>query len=262
MIVKKRKSDMLEGQDNSYISYGRNAVLELLKSERPVDVIYVEYSDNSKQTNYYVALAKQKNAVIKRVPTEKLESICLSSNHQGVVAISSVIEYVEVVDILEVAKQKGKLPFILMLDGIEDPHNLGAIIRTAEVAGADGLIIPKRRNLQINQTVARVSTGAVNYLPIARVANLASTVRELKKAGVFCFAADMNGQSVYTVDFMIPTLLIIGSEGEGVSHLLKQLSDYIVSLPIYGRINSLNASVAAGALMYEIVRQRNTADIY
>ena len=248
----------MQEQENSNISYGRNAVLELLKSDRNVDILYVLDSDKSKQANYFIALAKEKNAVIKKVPSEKLEILCANTNHQGFVASSSVIEYVEVEDILAIAKQKGEKPFILMLDGIEDPHNLGAIIRTAEVAGVHGLIIPKRRNLQINPTVARVSTGAVNYLPIARVSNLATVVRQLKKEGLFCYASDMSGQSIYNLEMDLSTLLIIGSEGEGVSHLLKELSDYTVSLPMYGNVTSLNASVAAGAIIYEIVRQRNT----
>ena len=248
----------MQEQDSSNISYGRNAVLELLKSERLVDTLYIEDGDRSKQINYYIALAKEKQAVVKRVPAEKLESIGMSSNHQGVVAVSSVIEYVEIDDILEIARVKNQPPFIVMVDGIEDPHNLGAIIRTAEVAGAHGLILPKRRNLQINQTVSRVSVGAVNHLPIARVSNLATEVRELKKAGVFCYAADMDGECVYNLKIDGPVLLIIGSEGNGVSHLLKQISDYNISLPMYGRINSLNASVAAAALIYEIVRQRTT----
>ena len=246
----------MEEKDRSNISYGRNAVNELLKSERPVDILYIEDTDKSRYVNYLIALAKEKDAVIKRVPTDKLESICLSSNHQGVAAISSVIEYVEVDDILNIAKEKNEPPFLIMLDGIEDPHNLGAIIRTAEVAGVHGLIIPKRRNLQINQTVTRVSTGAVNYLPIARVTNLATVVRDLKKYGVFCYASDMSGQSIYTMDMKSPLLIIIGSEGRGVSHLIKQISDYTIKLPMNGKITSLNASVAAGALIYEVVRQR------
>ena len=246
----------MEEKDTSNISYGKNAVLELLKSARNVDVLYISEKDNSKQTNYYVALAKEKNATIKRVPSEKLEAVCLSNNHQGYVAVSSAIEYVEVEDILEIARQKQENPFILLLDGIEDSHNLGAIIRTAEVAGVHGLIIPKRRNIQINPTVVRASTGAVHYLPIARVTNLASVVRQLKQLGIFCASSDMAGTNIYSQDLDIPLLLIIGSEANGVSHLLKQLSDYIISLPMAGKITSLNASVAAGAIIYEVVRQR------
>ena len=246
----------MQERDNSGISYGRNAVHELLKGERPVDVIYIEADNHAKQLDYFIALAKEKNAVVKRVPVEKLESLCLSRNHQGVVAVSSVIEYTEIGDMLAVAAEKNEKPFIVMLDGIEDPYNLGAIIRTAEVAGVHGIVIPKRRSMQVNSTVVHVSEGAVNYLPIARVSNLASTVRELKKTGMFCYTADMTGRSIYTLTLDTPILLIIGSEGNGVSPLLKSLSDFTVSLPMKGRIGSLNASVAAGVLIYEVFRQR------
>lgn len=249
---------MTEFEQN--LVYGKNAVLELLKSERPVDTVYISSDEDEKRAALYIALGKEKGAVIKRIHPNKLTEICDDKRHQGIAAIGSIVVYSDVGDILQIAKERGEDPFLILADGIEDPHNLGAIIRTAEAAGAHGLVLPKRGGASINATVQRASAGAVNHLAIARVSNLASSVRELKKEGVFCYAADMDGDSAYRTNLTGPILLIIGSEGFGVSRLLKDLSDASVSLPMKGEVGSLNASVAAGALMYETVRQRELSN--
>lgn len=236
--------------------YGKNAVLECLKSDKSVDILYISSTEDERQAKYYTALAKEKGAVIKRVPADKLEELCGSRRHQGLVAITSLIEYSDVKDFLLAARKKGEDPFILIADGIEDPHNLGAIIRTAEAAGVHGIVIPKRGGVPVNATVQRASAGAVSHLPIARVANLANVVRDLKKEGLFCYAADMDGEDIYRVNLKGPIAVVVGSEGNGISRLLKDLCDVSVSLPMKGEIGSLNASVAAGVVLYEVLRQR------
>ena len=255
----KNYQSILEQADDNLV-YGKNAVLELLKSERSVDVIYLDGDDDDRSLRHLVALAKDRDAVIKRVNRAKLDSLCHDRRHQGVAVYASGIEYKSLVDILRIAHEKREDLFLLIADGIEDPHNLGAIIRTAEAAGVHGLVVAKRGSVGITTTVQRASAGAVNHLPIARVANLASTVRELKELNVFCYCADMDGQYVYNTELTGPVALVIGSEGQGVSRLLRELCDIAVSLPMRGKITSLNASVAAGAMLYEIVRQRNTND--
>ena len=251
---------MEHNREKSSLVFGKNAALELLKSSRPIDTLYIDARGDEKLTGYYTALAKTKGAVVKRVHANKLDEMCGSKRHQGIAAALSLIEYSEISDILETAGQRREAPFVIMADSIEDPHNLGAIIRTARAAGAHGIIIPKRGSAQINETVQRASAGAVNHLAVARVPNLANAVRELKKAGLFCYCADPGGQRAFETDLDGPILLIIGSEGFGVSRLLRELSDAPVSLPMREGAGSLNASVAAGALIYEIVRQRLIKD--
>ena len=240
----------------SGIIYGRNAVLELLKSGAGVDTVYISDSEQEKNVSFYTALARNCSAVVKRVPDSKLEKMCGSDRHQGLAAAASLCSYCSVDEILRRAGEKGENPFIVIADGIEDPHNLGAIIRTAECAGAHGIVIPKRGGVGVTPAVHRASAGAISHMMVARVSNIANEIRELKKKGVFCYCADMDGQLCYDTDLTGPIALIIGSEGFGVSRLVRDLCDQVVRLPMNGEVNSLNASAAASALIYEIVRQR------
>ncbi len=232
---------------------GKNAVLEALKSDMTVDTVYVS---PGKDLGALIKLAKEKGAVIKDVDAAKLAQIAGGKHAQGVAAQISSTAYCTVEDILEISKKKGTSPFIIICDEIEDPHNLGAIIRTAESAGADGIIIPKRRSASLNLTVHKTSAGAASHLPVARVANLPSAIENLKKNGVWVYGADMDGSLCYDTDLKGAVALVIGSEGFGMGRLVKEKCDGIVSIPMNGKINSLNASVAAGVLIYETVRQR------
>ena len=202
-------------------------------------------------------LAKEKGAVVKDAQDKKLTQLSGGASHQGVVAIGACGEYVSVEDILAVSQKKGTAPFIIICDEIEDPHNLGAIIRTAETSGADGVIIPKRRSASLNATVFKTSAGAASYVPVARVSNLASCLDMLKKNGVWIYGTDASGSSIYDTDLTGAAAFVIGSEGFGISPLIQKKCDFMVKLPMFGRINSLNASVAAGIFMYEAVRQRS-----
>ena len=203
-----------------------------------------------------IAECKEKGVVIKEVDKKKLDFMCGQGNHQGIAAYAAVHEYSSVEDIFALAEERGEAPFIILCDELEDPHNLGAIIRTAETAGAHGVIIPKRRNASLTWAVGKASAGAVEYVPVARVGNLASTIDDLKKRGLWVYTADMDGQNWCETDFSGPVALVVGSEGNGVSRLIREKSDFVVSLPMRGKITSLNASVAAGILMYEVSRQR------
>ena len=200
--------------------------------------------------------AKKHNTVVSFVKKERLDQISTTGKHQGVIAYAAAYEYAEVEDILAIAREKGEAPFLVLLDGIEDPHNLGAIIRTANLAGAHGVIIPKRRAVGLTATVAKTSAGALNYTPVAKVTNLVQTMEELKEKGLWFVCADMDGEVMYRQNLTGPIGLVIGNEGEGVSRLVKEKCDFVTSIPMAGDIDSLNASVAAGVLMYEIVRQR------
>ena len=200
--------------------------------------------------------AKKTDTIIRYVDREILDRLSKTGHHQGVVANAAAYDYAEVEDILNAAREKGEPPFVFILDGIEDPHNLGAIIRTANLAGAHGVIIPKRRAVGLTATVAKTSAGALNYTPVAKVTNLSATIEELKKEGLWFVCADMGGETMYNLNLTGPIGLVIGNEGEGVSRLVKEKCDYVASIPMKGNIDSLNASVAAGVLAYEIVRQR------
>ncbi|PWM98250.1 23S rRNA (guanosine(2251)-2'-O)-methyltransferase RlmB [Massilioclostridium coli] len=235
---------------------GRNAVLESLKSERELDTIYVAKGERNGSISQIIALAKKKNIVVKEADSRKLDYLSEGSNHQGVVAIPCATSYASVEDILAVAEQKGEDPFLIIADEIEDPHNLGALIRTAEAAGAHGMIIPKRRSASLTPIVYKTSAGAVNYLKVARVTNLASEMEHLKERGIWIYGADMDGQNWCETDFSGGVALVVGSEGKGIGRLVRSKCDAVVSLPMEGQINSLNASVAGGILMYEITRQR------
>lgn len=235
---------------------GRNAVLEAFRSGKAVDKLFVLERCEDGPVRIILREAKKHDTMVKFVKKERLDQISETGKHQGVIAMTAAYTYAEVDDILEAAREKGELPFILLLDNIEDPHNLGAIIRTANLAGAHGVIIPKNRAVGLTATVARTSAGALNYTPVAKVTNLARTIEELKKQGMWFVCADMGGTQMYDLDLKGSIGLVIGNEGEGVSKLVREKCDFIASIPMHGDIDSLNASVAAGVLAYEIVRQR------
>ena len=211
----------------------------------------------AQRQRYRKDYAAEKGVVIQEVSRQKLDELSQTKNHQGVIALVSAHDYVEVEDILAAARAKGEDPFIILLDGITDPHNLGAILRTAECAGAHGVIIPKRRSVGLNATVGKTSAGAIEYMPVAKVTNLVKTMEQLKKEGLWFACADMGENDHFDTNLKGPIGLVIGSEGEGVSRLVKENCDFTASIPMYGKISSLNASVAAALLMYEVVRQRN-----
>lgn len=241
---------------NDNLVIGRNAVLELLKSNREIENVLIAKGEHEGSINRIIALCKEKKIVIKNVDRRKLDFMASGGNHQGVVANVPAHEYSSVDDILAYAEEKGEAPFIIICDEIEDSHNLGAIIRTAEACGVHGIIIPKRRNVGLNFIVAKTSCGALEYVKVARVTNLASTIEDLKKKNIWAYCADMDGQRWDKTDFSGGVALVVGNEGNGVGRLIKDKCDITVSLPMLGRVNSLNASVAAGILMYEIARQR------
>lgn len=235
---------------------GRNAVIEAFRSGKTIDKVFVLDGCQDGPIRTIVREAKKYDTIINFVSKERLDQLSETGRHQGAIALAAAYEYAEVEDILEIAKQKGEPPFIFLLDNIEDPHNLGAIIRTANLAGAHGVIIPKRRAVGLTATVARTSAGALNYTPVAKVTNLSATIEALKEKGLWFVCADMGGEIMYKMKLTGPIGLVIGNEGEGVSRLVKEKCDMVASIPMKGDIDSLNASVAAGVLAYEIVRQR------
>lgn len=235
---------------------GRNAVIEAFRSGKTVDKLYILDGCQDGPVMTIKREAKKHDTMIKYVTKERLDQMSQTGKHQGVIAVIAAYDYAEVEDILQKARDKGEAPFIFLLDNIEDPHNLGAIIRTANLAGAHGVIIPKNRAVGLTATVARTSAGALNYTPVAKVTNLSKTIEELKKEGMWFVCADMGGTSMYQLDLKGPMGLVIGNEGDGVSRLVREKCDFIASIPMKGDIDSLNASVAAGVLAYEIVRQR------
>ncbi|HIR94258.1 MAG TPA: 23S rRNA (guanosine(2251)-2'-O)-methyltransferase RlmB [Candidatus Egerieimonas intestinavium] len=235
---------------------GRNAVLEAFRSGRSVDKLYVLDRCQDGPVRTIVREAKKTDAIINFVTKERLDQLSETGHHQGIIALAAAYRYATVEEILERAREKDEPPFILLLDNIEDPHNLGAIIRTANLAGAHGVIVPKRRAAGLTATVARTSAGAIHYTPVAKVTNLVSVMEQLKKEGLWFVCADMDGTSMYQLNLKGPIGLVIGNEGEGVSRLVKEHCDFVASIPMKGDIDSLNASVAAGVLAYEIVRQR------
>lgn len=243
-------------ESKSLVIEGRNAVLEALRSGKPMDKLYVLDGCQDGPIRTIVREAKKHDVILQFVTKERLNQLSETGKHQGVIAHAAAYEYAQVEDMLELAKSRGEDPFIFLLDNIEDPHNLGAIIRTANLAGAHGVIIPKRRAVGLTATVARTSAGALNYTPVARVTNLKKTVEDLKKQGLWFVCADMEGTVMYDLDLKGPIGLVIGNEGEGVSRLMKENCDFVAGIPMKGDIDSLNASVAAGVLAYEIVRQR------
>ena len=235
---------------------GRNAVMEAFRSGKTIDRLFVLDGCQDGPVRSITREARKHDTIITYVAKERLDQMSETGKHQGVIAYAAAYAYAQVEDMLKLAEEKGEPPFLFLLDGIEDPHNLGAIIRTANLAGAHGVIIPKRRAAGLTATVARTSAGALNYTPVAKVTNLAATMEELKKKGLWFVCADMGGETMYRLNLKGPIGLVIGNEGEGVGKLVKETCDMTASIPMKGDIDSLNASVAAGVLAYEIVRQR------
>ena len=239
---------------------GRNAVLEAFRSGRCVDKLFILDGCQDGPVRTIAREARKKDSIINYVSKERLDQLSETRAHQGVIAQVAAYEYSTVEEILEKAEEKGEPPFLVLLDNVEDPHNLGAIIRTANLAGAHGVIIPKRRSVGLTSTVAKTSAGALNYTPVAKVTNLVRTIEELKEKGIWFVCADMGGESMYRLNLTGPIGMIVGNEGEGVSRLVREACDFTASIPMKGDIDSLNASVAAGVLAYEIVRQRLKAE--
>ena len=235
---------------------GKNAVIEAYRSGKPIDKIFILDGANEGPIMTIKREAKKHDTMVKYVSKERLDQMSETGKHQGVIAYAAAYEYAEVEDMLALAREKNEPPFLVLLDGIEDPHNLGAIIRTANQAGAHGVIIPKNRAVGLTATVAKTSAGALNYTPVAKVTNIGKTIEELKREGLWFVCADMDGTTMYNLDLKGPIGVVIGNEGEGVSRLVKEKCDFVASIPMKGDIDSLNASVAAGVLAYEIVRQR------
>lgn len=244
--------------EEQYIVEGRNAVLEALKSDREINKMLVQKGEKNGSINSIISLAKQRGIVIMETEKSKLDAISSTGHHQGVIIYTSPQKYCEVEDILNIARERNEDPFIVILDEIEDPYNLGSIIRTCEVAGVHGVIIPKRRSALITGVVEKVSVGATNYLPIARVTNLAQTIESLKKENVWIIGTDMDAPNVqYNTDLTGAVALVIGSEGKGMGRLIKDKCDLLIKIPMFGKVTSLNAGVSAGICIYEVVRQRD-----
>ena len=257
-ITKKIGEYLMEKEEYNDQVEGRNAVLELLESGRDINKILVANGEKHGSIHKILAIAKERKIIVTEMERNKLNQIAQTPNNQGVIAIVPPYDYCKVEDILEEAKRKNEMPFILILDGIEDPHNLGSIIRTAETAGVHGIIIPKRRAASVNSTVSKVSAGAVEYMKIARVNNINETIRYLKEQDVWICGTDMDTNTIYTKqDYKMPIAIVIGSEGFGMSRLVKENCDFLVKIPMKGKITSLNASVSAGIIMYEVVKNRN-----
>lgn len=248
-------NNFTEEKQNNIIC-GRNPVLEAVRSGREIDRLYVAHGATGGTVSAIIAKCSAKGILIKEISPQKLDYYCDGANHQGVAVMFASQEYSTVEDILKTAEERNEKPFIIICDEIEDPHNLGAIIRTAEACGVHGIIIPKRRSASLNATVAKTAAGALEYMKVARVTNIANTIDVLKEKGVWIFGADMDGQPYTQIDYDIPCAIVIGNEGKGIGTLTAKKCDVIISLPMKGKINSLNASVAAGALMYEVVRKR------
>lgn len=251
----KRREEPRELPDDVLV--GRNAVTEALKSGRGINKLWIASGDREGSVAEIAALAKERGIVVQYVERAKIEALAGGHRHQGVLAYVAPVPYAELDDILKAAEEKGEAPFLVLLDELEDPHNLGALLRTADATGVHGILIPKRRSVSLNATVAKTSAGAVEYVPVARIGNIAQTLKKLKEKGFWVAGADMDGEKAYyEADLTGPLVLVVGSEGRGMSRLTKEACDFIVSMPMVGRINSLNASVAGSILMYESMRQR------
>lgn len=236
---------------------GRNAVRELLMGERDIDKIFVSRGDREGSIKLLVAMAKEKKIPIIEVDKAKLDTMCEGGRHQGIIAIAAEHNYSSVDDILDYAESRGEKPFVIILDGVEDPHNLGAIIRSAECLGAHGVIIPKRRAVGLTATVAKSAAGATEYVRVARVTNISTTIDELKERGLWIYAADMGGDDYTKTDLRGSLALVLGSEGDGISRLVKEKCDFVVSIKLHGKVNSMNVSCAAAVLLAEVARQRD-----
>ena len=254
---RKEKTARVQDAEADGIIEGRNAVIEALRAGTTIDKIFIQKGETDKTLGHIASTARAAGVVVVDADKRKLDFMSRTHAHQGVIALTSVREYVSVEDILNIAREKGENPLIVVCDEISDPHNLGAIIRTANLAGAHGVIVPKHRAVGLTATVAKTSAGALNYTPVAKVTNLVQTMEMLKEKGIWFVCADMNGQRMYDLDLKGPIGLVIGNEGEGVSRLVRENCDFTATIPMKGDIDSLNASVAAGVLAYEIVRQRS-----
>lgn len=243
-------------EDNINLIEGRNPVLEALKSGREIDKIFIQKGAGEGSIRQIIAIAREKNILIKEVDKAKLDNLSVTHNHQGVIASAALYKYYDVDEILDIAKEKNEDPFIIILDEITDNNNLGSILRTADAAGVHGIIIPKRRSAALTPVVAKTSAGAIEYVPVAKVTNLSQTMEYLKKQGLWIVGAEMSGDTYYEKDMTGPIALVIGSEGEGIGRLVKENCDYLVKIPMTGKISSLNAGVSAGIIAYEIFRQR------
>lgn len=252
----KKEKNINENENKGDVIFGRNPVSEAIRSGRAIDSILVAKGAKTGAIVGILAKARDKKIRVKEVDPKKLDYMCSGGTHQGIAAVAAVCEYKELEDIFELADSKGEDPFVLILDEIEDPHNLGAIIRTAECAGAHGVIIPNRRSAGLSFTVGKTAAGAVEYVPVVRVPNIPAVIESLKEKGLWVFGADMNGEDYRKCDFKGPVALVIGNEGKGIGRLVREKCDVIVSLPMKGKINSLNASVAAGILMYKVADSR------
>ncbi|MCL2045843.1 MAG: 23S rRNA (guanosine(2251)-2'-O)-methyltransferase RlmB [Oscillospiraceae bacterium] len=248
-------------QDDGVIE-GRNAVLEALRAGVTIDKVFIASGDTDRSLAHIASSARGAGAVVVETDRRKLDSMSITKAHQGVIALAASVSYAQLADIIELAKSKNEPPFIVICDGIEDPHNLGAIIRTSESAGAHGLVIPKRRSAGLSASVAKASSGAIYHLPIARVSNISSAIAQMKKAGIWLYAASGDGEnSLWETDLTGPSAIVIGSEGSGISRLVRENCDFSVSIPMYGKITSLNASVSAALILYEAVKQRRFSNI-
>ena len=254
---KRRGAPQGEQPRGADIVAGRNAVLEALRAGRPLDSLYVQRGEGRGALQGVLALAREKGVPVKEVDPVKLQHLCGGTHHQGVVAVGAVKAYASLEELFQRAQDRQEPPFFVICGGLEDPHNLGAVLRSAECAGAHGVIVPQRRSVGLTWAVGKASAGAVEHLPVARVKNLPTLLEDLKARGLWIYAADMDGSPWCQTDFTGPVALVIGSEGSGVSRLVKEKADFVVSLPLRGRINSLNASVAAGILCTEVARQRS-----
>lgn len=253
-----RDRDAMPSMAAEGVVFGRNEVRELLRSGRSVDKIFVRRGDREGSINLILGLASERGIPVIEVEREKLEQLCGGGVHQGVAAMAAQKEYCQVEDILAIARDKGEMPLIVILDGVEDPYNLGAVIRCAECAGAHGIIIPKRRASGLTATAAKASAGAIEHMAVAKVANLSAEIDKLKEQGVWIYAAEAGGEDLYEVDMARPAAFVFGSEGNGVSRLVKEKCDYIVSIPMYGKVNSLNVSTAAAVVLTEAVHRRRS----
>ena len=252
------KKDKYREEPDENVIFGRNAVRELLASGRDIEKLYIQLGDREGSVNQLLGIAADRKLPIHEVDRTKLDSLACGGNHQGILAIAAERNYASIEEILAYAEENGEPPFIVILDGVEDPHNLGALIRSAECSGAHGVIIPKRRAVGLTSTAVKASAGAAEHMRVAKVTNLSSTIDELKERGLWFYAADMDGKSYYETDFSGGVGLVMGSEGFGISRLVKEKCDFVVSIPLYGSVNSLNVSCAGAVIMTEVARQRKT----
>ena len=251
------RAERFREEPDENVIFGRNAVKELLASGRDIEKLFIQTGDREGSVNLLIGIASERKIPIIEAERSKLDSLSCGAHHQGVVAVAAERNYSSVDEILAYAEERGEKPFIIILDGVEDPHNLGAIIRSAECSGAHGVIIPKRRAVGLTSTAAKASAGAIEHMRVAKVTNLAMTIDELKERGLWLYAADMDGDSYYDTDLSGAVALVMGSEGFGISRLVKEKCDFNVSIPLYGNVNSMNVSCAAAVLMTEVARQKN-----